>query len=249
MRQIGNRVLWASGDSTTRILPIARSENTFTIRFEKPAPLDYDSLVAITSYELSQIGIHDFIAEIKGCGNEDVYLSFAMFGGQDTITPCLGRTVSNRCYEISVTLTGKKTGIKNIAIPVILIALLASSFLLNYLRRKREPKNDSFDTLEVCTATRIGSFEFHENKSHLILEDKTIPLSDKENVLLSILLKNLHQPVTREDLMSEIWGSNGVVVLSRNIDVLVSKLRKKLADDPSIKISNVHGVGYKLEVI
>ena len=36
--------------------------------------------------------------------------------------------------------------------------------------------------------------------------------------------------------MKEIWEDEGIVVISRNVDVLVSKLRKKLSDDNSIKI-------------
>jgi DNA-binding response OmpR family regulator len=45
--------------------------------------------------------------------------------------------------------------------------------------------------------------------------------------------------------MKEIWEDEGIVVISRNVDVLVSKLRKKLIDDNSIKIINVPGRGYK----
>jgi DNA-binding winged helix-turn-helix (wHTH) protein len=45
--------------------------------------------------------------------------------------------------------------------------------------------------------------------------------------------------------MKEIWEDKGIVVISRNVDVLVSKLRKKLIDDNSIKIMNVPGRGYK----
>ncbi len=51
--------------------------------------------------------------------------------------------------------------------------------------------------------------------------------------------------VKREKLMKEIWEDKGLVVISRNVDVMVSELRKKLADDPSIKIVNVPGRGYK----
>jgi len=41
--------------------------------------------------------------------------------------------------------------------------------------------------------------------------------------------------------MKEIWEDEGIVVISRNVDVLVSKLRKKLSDDNSFKFINVHG--------
>ena len=45
--------------------------------------------------------------------------------------------------------------------------------------------------------------------------------------------------------MKEIWEDKGIVVISRNVDVLVSKLRKKLSDDNAIKFITVPGRGYK----
>jgi DNA-binding response OmpR family regulator len=48
--------------------------------------------------------------------------------------------------------------------------------------------------------------------------------------------------------MKEIWEDEGIVVISRNVDVLVSKLRKKLSDDNSFKFINVHGRGYKFTI-
>jgi len=47
--------------------------------------------------------------------------------------------------------------------------------------------------------------------------------------------------------MKKVWEDNGVFV-GRSLDTYISKLRKKLKDDDSIKLTNVHGVGYKLEV-
>lgn len=80
------------------------------------------------------------------------------------------------------------------------------------------------------------------------MNNEVTPLTDRETKLLSLLLKSVHQPISRDILMEEIWGESGVLVISRNIDVLVSKLRKKLSKDEDIKITNVHAVGYKLEV-
>ena len=54
--------------------------------------------------------------------------------------------------------------------------------------------------------------------------------------------------VERENLMKAIWEEEGIIVMSRNVDVLVSKLRKKLSDDNTIKFINVHGRGYKLVI-
>lgn len=47
--------------------------------------------------------------------------------------------------------------------------------------------------------------------------------------------------------MKEVWQDNGALI-SRSLDVFISRLRKKLKDDPTIQLLNVHGVGYKLVV-
>lgn len=73
-------------------------------------------------------------------------------------------------------------------------------------------------------------------------------LSEKETKALKIFAENKNQIVEREKLMKEIWEDEGIVVISRNVDVLVSKLRKKLSEDSSIKFINVPGKGYKFVI-
>ena len=82
----------------------------------------------------------------------------------------------------------------------------------------------------------------------LTLDGNSIVLSSKEAKALGILLANRNEVVGRDLLMKEIWEDDGVVVITRNVDVLISKLRKKLSADPSVKIVNVHGKGYKMIV-
>ena len=92
---------------------------------------------------------------------------------------------------------------------------------------------------------QLGNFKFYTDNNVLKSENKTITLSEKETKALKIFAENINQIVEREKLMKEIWEDEGIVVISRNVDVLVSKLRKKLSDDNSIKFINVHGRGYK----
>ena len=74
-----------------------------------------------------------------------------------------------------------------------------------------------------------------------------IPLSKKECELLEIFVANPNQIIKREELTKKVWEDNGVFV-SRSLDTYISKLRKKLKEDESIQLINIHGVGYKLEV-
>ena len=93
---------------------------------------------------------------------------------------------------------------------------------------------------------KLGNFVFFESTGMLSLNGSTIELSVKEAKALSILASNQNQVVERDLLMKEIWEDDGVVVITRNVDVLISKLRKRLSADPSVKIVNVHGKGYKM---
>ena len=61
-----------------------------------------------------------------------------------------------------------------------------------------------------------------------------------------MLLKLANTIIYREQLQKDVWENEGVIV-TRSLDVFISKLRKKLEKDPAIRIVNVHGKGYKLE--
>jgi DNA-binding response OmpR family regulator len=108
--------------------------------------------------------------------------------------------------------------------------------------RKKEEKESIFDNNDYI---QLGNFRFYTDNNVLKSENKSITLSEKETKALKIFAENINQIVEREKLMKEIWEDEGIVVISRNVDVLVSKLRKKLSDDNSFKFINVHGRGYK----
>ncbi len=90
--------------------------------------------------------------------------------------------------------------------------------------------------------------KFYPEQNKLVKEADEISLSKKECELLEIFVANPNQVLKREDLTKRVWEDNGVFV-GRSLDTYISKIRKKLQEDDSIKITNVHGVGYKLEII
>ena len=55
------------------------------------------------------------------------------------------------------------------------------------------------------------------------------------------------QLLERERILREVWADEGILV-GRSVDMFVSRLRKKLAADPTVGIAAVHGVGYRLEL-
>jgi DNA-binding response OmpR family regulator len=82
---------------------------------------------------------------------------------------------------------------------------------------------------------------------HLILGNEVTELTGKEVALLTVLHDSVNQTVEREVILNKVWGDEGDYI-GRTLDVFISKLRKKLAADPDLKIANIRGVGYKLIV-
>lgn len=94
---------------------------------------------------------------------------------------------------------------------------------------------------------RIGKYIFdHEN---MILYDgkKENTLTRKESALLRILCIYKNKLLTRETALKAVWGSDDYFI-GRSMDVFISKLRRYLKSDPRITITNVHGIGFKLEI-
>ena len=136
----------------------------------------------------------------------------------------------------------KKTKFNFFLLILLIIPLSFVGFYVKNKFRKKEEKEPVFDNNDYI---QLGSFKFYADDNVLKIENNNITLSEKETKALKIFAENINQVVEREKLMKEIWEDNGIVVISRNVDVLVSKLRKKLSDDNSINFINVPGRGYK----
>lgn len=88
-------------------------------------------------------------------------------------------------------------------------------------------------------------FKFDLSKQLLSIEDKTTKLTTKEADLLTLLCQHANNMIERMYALQVIWKSDNYFS-ARSMDVYITKLRKLLQDDPTIKIINVHGRGYKL---
>jgi len=124
---------------------------------------------------------------------------------------------------------------------LLIIPLSVTGFYVKERFRKKEEKGPGIDNNDFL---QLGNFRFYPGNNVITTGNKNITLSEKETKALRIFAENMNQVVDREKLM-KIWEDEGIVVISRNVDVLVSKLRKKLSDDNAIKFINVHGRGYK----
>ena len=94
---------------------------------------------------------------------------------------------------------------------------------------------------------KIGSFDFDSVNMVLKNRNGERRLTRKESGLLKLLAQNMNNLLTREEALETVWGDNDYFI-GRSMDVFITKLRKYLSDDPDVKITNVHGIGFKLEV-
>lgn len=85
-----------------------------------------------------------------------------------------------------------------------------------------------------------------DNEKHMVTIDGTpVELTYKEYELLSLLILNKGNVLTRDVIMERVWGSS-FEGESRTIDVHVKSLRQKLGKYGS-NIKTVRNVGYKIE--
>jgi DNA-binding response OmpR family regulator len=92
---------------------------------------------------------------------------------------------------------------------------------------------------------QLGAFVFDLKKQTLQLNDATETLTHREAHLLHNLIINKNQVLERSVILKKLWGDDDFFN-ARSMDVFITKLRKKLKEDPSIQILNVRGFGYKL---
>lgn len=100
------------------------------------------------------------------------------------------------------------------------------------------------------SSKEIAFSEFNLDLNNLILEreENKVQLTQKEADILALFVRNQNTLLKREFISKAIWEDDSYFV-GRSLDVFISKLRKYLKEDPSIKITNIHGTGYKFEVL
>ena len=70
-------------------------------------------------------------------------------------------------------------------------------------------------------------------------------ITHREADVLAYLLDRPNTLVRRDELLRAVWGDDDYF-MGRSLDVFISRLRKRLADVPTVRIENVHGVGFVL---
>lgn len=98
---------------------------------------------------------------------------------------------------------------------------------------------------EPAREVRFGDFRFDLSRAELFRGDDAVRLTTAETGLLSLLAQQAGQPVSREEL-SQSAGFSGNI---RNVDVQMTRLRRKVERDPRYPryLQTVRGTGYVLK--
>lgn len=95
---------------------------------------------------------------------------------------------------------------------------------------------------------QAGSLRLSLTGRRFFKNDEEIRLSNKEFDLLAELMRNQGVVLSRDLILTKVWGYD-YFVDKRTVDVHVRWLREKIEDDPSnpSRIVTVRGVGYRFE--
>lgn len=248
LRKIGDEILLQSGDSTSRVLPVKKiAENEYQIGFEKDLTFQPEFLVNTTRRLLgNDAGARDYVVNVLNCGNSSVMYGYAISGDKkNDIIACKGRQQPRACYLINIKF--KPTGINTVKNRYVLASLALLAFVsLIFLRPAKSKK--ALPEIQSAGTFQLGSVLFDPENRKLMLNGQTIELTVTESRVLAIFALSPNKIIERSRLQKEIWEDEGVIV-GRSLDMFISKLRKKLEFDPSIKIVVIRGKGYKLETI
>jgi two-component system phosphate regulon response regulator PhoB len=93
----------------------------------------------------------------------------------------------------------------------------------------------------------INDAKINWQKHSVSKDGQEIHLTKKEFDLLKLLFDNLDQPLTRDDILSQVWGDE-VYVEERTVDNFISNIRKALDlnEHRVYFVKTVRGVGYAL---
>ena len=91
----------------------------------------------------------------------------------------------------------------------------------------------------------IGRYLFRPRNRLLQYGKRTSTLTDKESQILMILCQAKNRLTSRRDILLRVWNDDSYFN-GRSLDVYITKLRKYLGKDSSVKILTVHGKGYSL---
>ena len=117
--------------------------------------------------------------------------------------------------------------------------------------RRYQPAKPEAAAAQSASRERIKCVEYDDLEINLtnysvVCDGHPVEMPPKELELLYFLASSPNQLFTREQLLDQIWGYE-YIGDTRTVDVHIKRLREKIKEHPSWRLSTVWGIGYKFE--
>ena len=113
--------------------------------------------------------------------------------------------------------------------------------------RRYQPSKPETPAIDKGKYVSYPGIEISLTNYSVTVDDVPVDMPPKELELLYFLASSPNQVFTREQLLDQIWGYE-YVGDTRTVDVHIKRLREKIKDHPTWRLSTVWGIGYKFEV-
>ena len=119
-------------------------------------------------------------------------------------------------------------------------------FLARVRVQMRRPAPDSSLKQDELKA---GNLRIDLTGRRVFKSDEEVKLSNKEFDLLTVFMRNKNAVLSRDLILTKVWGHDYFPLDKRTVDVHIRWLREKIEENPSRpkRISTVRGVGYRFE--
>ncbi|WP_057937868.1 winged helix-turn-helix domain-containing protein [Algoriphagus resistens] len=248
-RDSWNELLLSYQDSVFSILPIRKlGESKYNLSFQKPLSFKPDVSIPpiICNFEKLDL-LRNYRIKVIQCGDGEVAYSYSYEIRDEAAHEIIlfaGLELPINLYYIDIQSLRTITFLSTLKFAC--FGLLAGvTILMAFMFIKSIPLQ-LFGGNKPCFI-QIGSTLLDADQCFLLTNGEKTSITREESDLLLSFATNLNQVVTCEDLNIKLCGNDNVLV-GKNLDTYISKLRDKLKSDTSIVIINVQGVGYKMEV-
>ncbi|SDE99609.1 Transcriptional regulatory protein, C terminal [Dyadobacter soli] len=252
LRRTVDILLRANGDSLSEIPPVRQTDaHTFSVPMRRM--FDYDKLPETLQQSFDAYHIdRPYTVTVLDCRTGEIKLGYQFFDlKQPGGIPCGGRSRAEGCYTLQIRFDPAAPKPKAAGNTWLLISLGGTLAGLGFVawtrsRHKRKPETEPREAPALHRVAFGNSWLDTANQT-LYNSETNQTLTFREAKLLALFVRNINQVLERDAILKSVWEDEGVTV-GRSVDVFVSRLRKMLAADPHIKITAIHGVGYKMEV-
>jgi len=205
----------------------------------------------LAGFGMSVVSVADGIAmnEALDTGNFDLIILDLMLPGEDGLSLCRNLRAKSNIPILMLTARGEAmdrvVGLEIGADDYIVKPFEPRELVARINTILRRSRGDREIANEPKQAAFMG-WRLNYILRHLVSPaELVIPLSNAEFRLLAVLVEHPNRVLSRDFLLDEARGRN-MDMFDRSIDILISRVRQKLNDDPRTPslIKTVRGEGY-----